>query len=86
MQIEFREIVQSEYGASLMALYRCKAYVGIIAALFFVAVSLETSRNMLNTARHLGWRRTWLDSSDFSFSLFWSLGRFGVPVRGPPFR
>jgi hypothetical protein len=41
MQIEFRVIVQSEYGASLMALYRCKAYVGIIAALFFVAVSLE---------------------------------------------
>ncbi len=56
-------------GLSLMALYRRKAYVGIIAALFFVA----------------GWRRTWLDSSDFSFSLFWSLGRFGVAVRGPPF-
>ena len=72
-------------GLSLMALFRRKAYVGIIAALFFVAVFLETSLNILNTARHLGWRRTWLASSDSSFSLFWSLGRFGVPVRGLPF-
>jgi len=47
--------------------------------------SLATSLNTQNTARHLGWTRTRLDLSDFSFSLFWSHGGFGVPARGQPF-
>jgi len=77
--------VEIVLGLSLMALCRRKAYVGIIAALFFVAVSLETSLNIQNTVRHLDWRLTRLDSSGFSFSRLSSVGRFGVPARGQPF-
>src|SRR5437588_386241 len=65
-------------GLSLMVLYRRKAYVGITTALFFVAVF---PGNIAQYTEH----RARLDLSDFSFSLFWSPGRFGVPGRGQPF-
>ena len=73
-------------GLSLMALYRRKAYVGITAALFFVAVFPgNIAQYTEHRAAFLGWTPTRLDLSDFSFSLFWSPGRFGVPGRGQPF-
>src|SRR5579864_2668852 len=65
--------VEIMLGLSLMALYRRKAYVGIIAGLFFVAVFPGNIAQYTEHRAALGWRWTRLDSSGFSFSRFSSL-------------
>jgi uncharacterized membrane protein len=72
-------------GLSLIALYRRKVYVGITAALFFVAVFPGNIAQYTEHRAEFGLDTDTARLVRIFFQPVWSPGRFGVPGRGQPF-